>query len=121
MKLSSNEALAATKKALSLGDVSDELDRCLRFHTGRALIVGPWADQRLRIFCAAARRTEEGGRNLRPKHWANAEPKVKRDATMRTNGGDAAGAKEKSPELKTNDKDGASPPPGHVDGISPGI
>jgi hypothetical protein len=46
------------------------LRRCLTFHKSRVLIAGIWAGRSPKILYAAARRTREGGTNLRPEHWA---------------------------------------------------
>jgi hypothetical protein len=72
MKLGSTAVLKTTKQMLGLDELpGDLLDRCLKFETGRIVFAGPWkpAGDRPVAFCAA-RRTTEGGRNLRPKYWA---------------------------------------------------
>jgi hypothetical protein len=76
MRLSSETTLALTRGALGLEDVPKEmLSACLKFPMGRALMVGPWSTQGPRVIYAAARRTVEGGRNLRKEHWT-ADPMV---------------------------------------------
>ena len=76
MRLSSETTLALTRDALGLEDVPKEmLSACLKFPMGRALMVGPWSTQGPRVIYAAARRTVEGGRNLRKEHWT-ADPMV---------------------------------------------
>jgi hypothetical protein len=70
MRLSSEATVALTREALGLEDVpSDKLSACLAFPLGRALMVGPWSTQGPRVLYAAARRTVEGGRNLRKEYW----------------------------------------------------
>jgi hypothetical protein len=72
MRLGSDIVLKKTSDTLGLGDVPVRmLERCLEFDVGRALIVGPWASDGPTFLYAAARRTEEGGRNLRTDHWAS--------------------------------------------------
>lgn len=70
MKLSTEATLTLTRSTLGLEDVPHELlSACLKFPIGRALMVGPWSAQGPRVFYAAARRTVEGGRNLRKEYW----------------------------------------------------
>lgn len=70
MRLSSETTVALTREALGLEDVpSEKLSACLAFPLGRALMVGPWSTQGPRVLYAAARRTVEGGRNLRTDYW----------------------------------------------------
>jgi len=68
MKLGSRSVLSKTVEILGLGDISKMAEECLDFDVGRALIVGPWATQATYVY-GAARRTEEGGRNLRADYW----------------------------------------------------
>lgn len=77
MKLSSGSALKATKEMLALEDVSDAvLNKCLDLPIGRALLVGHWSPDGPDFVYAAARRTVEGGRNLKTSYWASPpEPK----------------------------------------------
>ncbi|HEV2914273.1 MAG TPA: DUF87 domain-containing protein [Pyrinomonadaceae bacterium] len=71
MKLSSGSVLAITKQMLGLDDIQPKLlEKSLEFETGRALLIGPWAQDGLQFLYCAARRTVEGGRNLREDHWA---------------------------------------------------
>jgi hypothetical protein len=71
MRLSSGSVLEITQKMLGLDDVSPRLlEKCLEFELGRGLLLGPWAVDGPTPFYAAARRTAEGGRNLRSSHWA---------------------------------------------------
>jgi hypothetical protein len=48
---------------------SIERERIVNFKPGRVLLAGNWADEH-NIFYCAARRTLEGGRNLRDDYWA---------------------------------------------------
>jgi hypothetical protein len=71
MKLSSRSVLDLTTRALGLEDLgSNVLNKCLEFAMGRVLLVGNWAPEGPRLCYAAARRTVEGGRNLRKEYWA---------------------------------------------------
>jgi ATPase family protein associated with various cellular activities (AAA) len=70
MKLGSQTVLETTRQMLGLEAVADKLDQCLRFGTGRVLLVGPWSRRGPEVAFAAARRTTEGGRDLRAKYWA---------------------------------------------------
>lgn len=70
MKLSSGAVLDITRKLLGLDDVHPKmLEKCLDFDLGRALLVGRWAPSGPQFMYAAARRTVEGGRNLRDEYW----------------------------------------------------
>ncbi len=71
MRLGSKTVLDRTRTLLGLEDVPDEdLKECLKFKIGRAMLFGRWASHHpMRLYCAA-RRTAEGGRNLREQHWA---------------------------------------------------
>jgi DNA helicase HerA-like ATPase len=70
MKLSSKSVLKITKQLLGLDDVrSHSLEKCLNFKTGRALLYGPWVDNKPTFLCSAARRTEEGGKNVDKDFW----------------------------------------------------
>ena len=72
MKLSSGSVLKITKKMLGLDDIQPKLlEKSLDFETGRALLVGRWAQDSPQLLYCAARRTIEGGRNLRKEHWAS--------------------------------------------------
>jgi hypothetical protein len=71
MRLGSAAVLEGTRKMLGLEDVAPKtLEKCLDFGTGRALIIGEWTDGTPQLLYSAARRTVEGGRNLRSDHWA---------------------------------------------------
>jgi hypothetical protein len=48
---------------------SIERERIVNFKPGRVLIAGNWADGH-NVFYCAARRTLEGGRNLKNEYWA---------------------------------------------------
>jgi hypothetical protein len=71
MKLGSGAVLNVTREMLGLDDLPPKLlEKCLEFETGRVLMMGQWMPQGPQIIYAAARRTIEGGRNLRQQHWA---------------------------------------------------
>ena len=71
LRLSSAAVLNLTHDVLGLDDVPRQmLERTLSFGPGRVLLSGEWADGRPTMFYSAARRTIEGGRNLRSAHWA---------------------------------------------------
>lgn len=72
MRLSSEATVELTKRSLGLEDVPQaKLSSCLKFPLGRALLVGPWSAGGPCTMYAAARRTVEGGRNLRHEYWAS--------------------------------------------------
>ena len=79
MRIGSDVVLRKTSEVLGLDIVPVRMtQRCLEFDVGRALLYGPWADDNPIFLFTMARRTEEGGRNLRPQHWAvpyQVEPK----------------------------------------------
>ena len=71
MRLDSEAVLSLTVRNLGLEAVPKRLlAKTLDFGIGRALLVGRWMPEGPRIMYGAARRTVEGGRNLREKHWA---------------------------------------------------
>jgi hypothetical protein len=73
MRLSSDTVLEVARKMLGLEDVQEKLlNKTLEFGVGRALIAGRWAGTTPRLLYSAARRTVEGGRNLRDEYWATA-------------------------------------------------
>jgi hypothetical protein len=75
MRIGSGAVLNITKQMLGLDDLSPKLlEKCLEFETGRALLIGPWAPDGYQIMYSAARRTVEGGRNLRDEIWAQPPP-----------------------------------------------
>jgi hypothetical protein len=81
MRIGSSAVLQKIKSAFALDEV-ENVDGCLRFQKGRALLVGPWAGNEGRVVLSSGmRRTVEGGRNLQD-HWARPLPKkvVKRNA-----------------------------------------
>lgn len=76
MRLTSDTTVNLTRSALGLENVRKEsLSACLKFPVGRALMVGPWSTQGPQVIYTAARRTLEGGRNLRTEYWT-ADPMV---------------------------------------------
>jgi hypothetical protein len=77
MRLGSASVLNITRKMLGLEDLPPKLlEKCLEFETGRVLLVGPWSSPSPQIMYSAARRTIEGGRNLRAKHWASPQSEL---------------------------------------------
>ena len=71
MRLDSKSILDVSKQLLGLEEVpSSLLEKTLGFRIGRALLVGRWVPAGPQILYTAARRTIEGGRNLRASHWA---------------------------------------------------
>lgn len=71
LKVGSASVLEVTKHMLGLEDVPAKLlEKTLEFETGRALLYGRWAPTGPLPCYSAARRTKEGGRNLRSEHWA---------------------------------------------------
>jgi len=71
MRLSSGSVLRMAKSLLNLEDVPRQmLEKVLEFEAGRVLISGEWASRRPIIFYGCARRTVEGGRNLKSGFWA---------------------------------------------------
>lgn len=75
MKLGSQAVLTKTTEVLGLGHVPPRtLERCLEFDVGRALLVGGWVGENPALLYGAARRTDEGGKNLDAKHWARPVP-----------------------------------------------
>jgi hypothetical protein len=106
MKIGSDDVLAETSTALGLGGIAPKnLNECLNFEIGRALMVGPWATEGQPTFMyGAMRRTEEGGRNLWEKHWATPPEKanIKVGANSESGAADtpSAGAKQVPVPLK---------------------
>jgi hypothetical protein len=71
MKLNSSSVLTSARTLLGLDEIpSRMIEKCLEFPTGRALLVGPWANGGSKLLFSAARRTVEGGRDLRPEYWS---------------------------------------------------
>ncbi len=75
MKLGAKTVLDRTREQLGLeGYPEHKLQKCLEFQAGRFLLAGPWAGDDPKFGYCAMRRTVEGGRSLRPQHWATSEP-----------------------------------------------
>jgi hypothetical protein len=75
MKVGSSLILRTTCEVLGLeGIVPKMTEKVLDFDIGRALLMGPWVGGEPTFLVSAARRTEEGGRNLRWQHWAKRTP-----------------------------------------------
>jgi hypothetical protein len=71
MRLSSPSVLKIAARNLGLEDISPRLlNRCLEFGVGRAMLAGKWVGESPLFLYTAARRTVEGGRDLRADHWA---------------------------------------------------
>lgn len=76
MKIGSHRVLDITKRLLGLEDLPPkDLEKCLDFPKGRALIAGDWS-RTPQTFFVAARRTKEGGKNLNKDHWATPRKEV---------------------------------------------
>jgi hypothetical protein len=72
MKLGSISVLNKTRQLLGLEDAPTRLiEKCLEFEKGRGILMGRWVPQGPQTFYCAARRTIEGGRDLRSDHWAS--------------------------------------------------
>jgi hypothetical protein len=85
MRLSSGSVLDVTKQMLGLEDLPPKLlEKSLDFETGRALLIGRWSQDNPRLLYCAARRTVEGGRNLRDSYWASPPDINKRAAGSHT-------------------------------------
>jgi hypothetical protein len=70
MRLDSPEVLEKVQNSLGVsGDVAEHLAGCLKYRTGRALLLGGWSPGEPTKFMSAARRTVEGGRSLNPRYW----------------------------------------------------
>lgn len=73
MKLSSTAVALETMHLLGLdANLQPAIQRCVSFTTGRGLLTGEWVDKRdgkHQFFYAAARRTQEGARNLDSDYW----------------------------------------------------
>jgi hypothetical protein len=107
MKLSSMSVLKVTRERLGLDDVSARLlEKCLEFEIGRVLLIGNWAQQAPLLAYGAARRTVEGGRNLRADSWAVAEHPERAAKTKRQ------GGKAKGPQPATGKGSPPAPPTG---------
>ena len=71
MRLSTPSVLHKTQELLRLDDVPPTtLQQVLQFNLGCGLLVGRWVAGKPLLFYSAARRTVEGGRDLRPEFWA---------------------------------------------------
>jgi DNA helicase HerA-like ATPase len=69
MRLGSETVLESAVKGLGLEGLEKELKPCLTFKPGRAILAGKWSKAPVPFF-VGARRTVEGGANLRQEHWA---------------------------------------------------
>ena len=83
MRLGSGSVLKVTREMLGLDDLPPKLlEKCMDFETGRVLITGRWAPNGPQIIYSAARRTVEGGRNLREEYWARPPVSVPRSISL---------------------------------------
>jgi hypothetical protein len=74
MRMDSRAVLDGVVRLCGLDDIRPRvLEKCLEFGMGRVLLVGRWAGENPTVCYCAARRTTEGGRNLRPEHWTTPE------------------------------------------------
>ena len=70
MRLDASSVVKEVVKSFGLDDVHDDtINKITQFKIGRLLLVGNWVNEPT-ICLTASRRTVEGGRNLREKHWA---------------------------------------------------
>jgi hypothetical protein len=102
MKLSSGSVLNITKQMLGLDDLPLKLlEKCLEFETGRALIVGRWSQDGPQLLYSAARRTVEGGRNLREDHWASPFEEKPKESAQITSQGEKQSRPKRTKKTKT--------------------
>jgi DNA helicase HerA-like ATPase len=79
MRVGSSFILRTTCEVLGLDGVVPKMtDKVLDFDQGRALLAGPWVSDEPAFLVSAARRTKEGGRDLRWQYWARAASKKRR-------------------------------------------
>lgn len=84
MRLSSGSVLDLTRRMLGLDNIQPKtLEKCLDFGPGRVFLVGRWALEGAQLLYSGARRTVEGGRNLREDYWA-APPDIKQRHKIKT-------------------------------------
>jgi len=71
MRLNSRRVIDQMATEIGLEeDLRAKLSECLQFTPGKVVLLGAWVDGRLRTIYTGARRTLEGGRNLRDQYWA---------------------------------------------------
>lgn len=87
MKLDSHAIVNTVSERLGFDDrTSRMLEEALDFKPGRVLLSGRWAIMP-QVLYTAARRTVEGGRNLRPGYWAHPyEKQTIREPTISSQG-----------------------------------
>jgi hypothetical protein len=74
MKLGARYILERTQTLLGIDESFEAAcTKVLGFTRGRVLLLGPWVKDRFAIFTSAARRTKEGGGDLRVEYWARRE------------------------------------------------
>lgn len=82
MKLDSHAIVNTVSERLGFDDrTSRMLEEALDFKPGRVLLSGRWAIMP-QVLYTAARRTVEGGRNLRPEYWARPYEKAMQEPKM---------------------------------------
>lgn len=69
MRLASESVVDLTVERLGLEGYKQYMKRCLDYRVGRAMLAGKWSKVPQELF-TSARRTMEGGSNLRADHWA---------------------------------------------------
>ena len=70
MRLDAAQVVKEVARSFGFDEVSDDvINKITRFKIGRLLLVGNWVNEPT-VCLTASRRTVEGGRNLREKHWA---------------------------------------------------
>lgn len=83
MRLNSVETATMARRIMGLDDIPRDLfDRTLDFGVARTLLAGRWSPKGAQVMYAGARRTIEGGRNLRSEYWASRpDPVPKKPST----------------------------------------
>lgn len=65
----STDGVKLSVESLGLKGYESDVQNCLKFGKGRAMLAGQWSEKPQEFF-VGARRTVEGGSNLRAAHWA---------------------------------------------------
>lgn len=100
MKLGSISVLNKTRELLGLEDTPTRLlEKCLEFEKGRAILMGRWSPHGPQTFYCAARRTIEGGRDLRSEYWASMSREV--DPKLSKKGGKKSSSQSSNARRKT--------------------
>jgi hypothetical protein len=74
MRLNGKTSVDIAREHLGLEDLDDLLKSCVGLLPGRLLLAGKWSRGAARFLYSCARRTVEGGRNLRTEYWATPFP-----------------------------------------------